>query len=56
MTVFTAERFKAADVAGLARFAKADVFGALHVGSDQSRDRARRGTNEPISYGLGVPE
>lgn len=48
MTMHGAQHFEAADVARFARITKADVFGALHVRSDQRRQRARRGTDKTI--------
>ncbi|WP_050383652.1 hypothetical protein [Bradyrhizobium pachyrhizi] len=49
MTVFDPERLKTANVARLARVTEANVFGALHVGSNKRRDSARRSRHKPIS-------
>lgn len=49
MTVFGAERLKVADVACLARGTEPHLFGALHVGSNERRDRAWRGGHKSIS-------
>ncbi|WP_244558817.1 hypothetical protein [Bradyrhizobium brasilense] len=40
MTVFDPERLKTANVARLACVTEANVFGALHVGSNERRDSA----------------
>ena len=54
MTVFGAERLKAANVASLARITEPDVFGALLVGGNERRDGTWRGRHKAISNQCGL--